>query len=157
MKTLNFLILMLCLSCGNVRRVDTAEVKRRMSDYKVRKISTEDIMSEADAWGQSLKADFAQNPEQLCNLVKTDSMKVEIVFFDKKLVKYGNPKIDQVLEAYSFASNTKQEIPDNLQKLDDSTVLYTFKSLNVSKSCKPDLVLVYMSNKYLIRKLNPKK
>jgi hypothetical protein len=153
MKVLILIFTFLCFACGNVKRVDTAEVKRRMNDYKVRKIVDADIMYTAEIWGADLKANLLAKPEQLCNAnFIIEEAKVEVLSPPFK-VSDPNPKIQEVLAAYTFADNNKQSVPDNMQKINDSTVIYSFQTNLHEAKCKASLVLLYLPNREIIRKV----
>jgi hypothetical protein len=153
MKYFLIIFSMFFVSCGNVKRVDTAEVKRRMNDYKVRKISDADILYTAEIWGQQLKKDLLANPKQLCekNLI-VEGARINGLVLPYK-VEGNNPKIQQVLDAYSFSAESKQILPDNMQKVNDSTVLYSFQTNFQSAKCKASLVLLYLPNREIVRKV----
>jgi hypothetical protein len=153
MKAIILFFSILCFSCGNVKRVDTAEVKRRMNDYKVRKIVDADIMYTAEVWGQQLKADLLSKPEQLCTTnFKLEEARIEVLF-PPFAVADPNPKIQKILSAYTFANTNKETVPDNMQKINDSTVLYSFQTNFQSAKCKASLVLLYLPNREIVRKV----
>jgi hypothetical protein len=49
------------ISCGQVKRVDTAEVKQLMSDYKIKKVNQEEIIDKANTLGKSISEKFNGN------------------------------------------------------------------------------------------------
>jgi hypothetical protein len=153
MRALIIIISIACFACGNVKRVDTAEVKRRMNDYKVRKIVDADIMYTAETWGQQLKTDLMAKPEELCKSnFKLEEAHVQALTAPFKVAD-PNPKIQQVISAYIFAAENKQTVPDNMQKINDSTVLYSFQTNAKSNKCNASLVLLYLPNRVIVRKV----
>jgi hypothetical protein len=110
-------------------------------------------MYTAETWGQQLKTNLLAKPEQLCSKeFKLEEARIEVLS-PPFIVADPNPKIQQILSAYTFADNNKESVPDNMQKINDSTVLYSFQSGLQSAKCKSSLVLMYLPNREIVRKV----
>jgi hypothetical protein len=159
MKTLLLVVCCLVLiSCGNVKRVDTAEVKERMAESKIKKVSKIDILEAANNLGKlisdKINSDF--NLECIDTLI-LENQKVEILnlsLLSEKSLKNG--KIGEILEAYKYSKEQNQTLGENLQVVNDTLYLYTFpirKEASIFKKCEKDLGVVYLSKQKLIKSI----
>lgn len=144
------------LSCGQVKRVDTAEVKQLMADYKIKKVNQEEIIDKANTLGKSISDKFNGNLNIECgDKITLEGTEVELI--DLSLVTpevLKNGKIGEILEAYKFSKEQKQVIGDNIQKVNDTLYLYSFPinaNALVYKNCKKDLGFIMMSKKALVK------
>jgi hypothetical protein len=145
-------------SCGQIKRVDTAEVKQLMSDYKIKKVSQEEIIDAANNLGKSLSEKLNGNLNIECSdKINIDNTEIELV--DMSLVSVEslkNGKIGEILEAYKYSKEQKQTIGDNIQKVNDTLYLYSFPinaTSLVYKNCKKDLGLIMMQKKALVKSI----
>jgi hypothetical protein len=144
------------ISCGKVKRVDTAEVKQLMSDYKIKKVNQEEIIDVANTLGKSISDKFNGELNIECaDKITLEGTEIELI--DLSLVTpeaLKNGKVGEILEAYKFSKEQKQLIGDNIQKVNDTLYLYSFpiktNSL-VYKNCKKDLGFIMMSKKALVK------
>ncbi|MCP9757608.1 hypothetical protein EGI26_20795 [Lacihabitans sp. CCS-44] len=145
-------------SCGQVKRVDTAEVKQLMADYKIKKVNQEEIIDMANTLGKSISEKFNGNLNIECgDKISVDGTEVELI--DLSLVTaetLKNGKIGEILEAYKYSKEQKQTIGDNIQKVNDTLYLYSFPiqvSSLVYKNCRKDLGLIMMPKKALVKSI----
>ena len=154
---ISFLLLSL-FSCGQVKRVDTAEVKQLMSDYKIKKVNQEEIIDVANTLGKAISEKFNGQLNIECgDKITLEGTEIELI--DLSLVTdetMKNGKIGEILEAYKYSKEQKQAIGDNIQKVNDTLYLYSFpintNSL-VYKNCKKDLGLIMMPKKALVKSI----
>lgn len=145
-------------SCGQVKRVDTAEVKQLMSDYKIKKVNQEEIIDVANTLGKAISEKFNGQLNIECgDKITLEGTEIELI--DLSLVTdeaMKNGKIGEILEAYKYSKEQKQAIGDNIQKVNDTLYLYSFpinaNSL-VYKNCNKDLGLIMMSKKALVKSI----
>jgi uncharacterized Zn finger protein len=144
------------ISCGQVKRVDTAEVKQLMSDYKIKKVNQEEIIDKANTLGKSISEKFNGNLNIECgDKITLEGTEVELI--DLSLVTaeaLKNGKVGEILEAYKYSKEQKQIIGDNIQKVNDTLYLYSFpiqENSLVYKNCKKDLGFIMMSKKALVK------
>ena len=157
MKNLAFLIFsILLVSCGQIRRVDTAEVKQLMADFKIKKVNQEEIIEEANVIGTSISEKFNGN----LNIECSDHILFEgkdIQLIDLNLLNDAdlkNGKIGEILEAYKFSKDQKEIIGNNIQKVNDTLYLYSFPinpNALIYKNCKKDLGLIMLPKKALVK------
>lgn len=145
-------------SCGQVKRVDTAEVKQLMADYKIKKVNQEEIIDVANTLGKTISEKFNGNLNIECgDKISVDGTEVELI--DLSLVTaetLKNGKIGEILEAYKYSKEQKQTIGDNIQKVNDTLYLYSFPiqvSSLVYKNCRKDLGLIMMPKKALVKSI----
>ncbi len=162
MRNMKTVLLVVCclvlLSCGNVKRVDTAEVKERMAESKIKKVNKIDILEAANNLGKliSEKINGDYNIECIDTLI-LENQKVEILnlsLLSEKSLKNG--KIGEILEAYRYSKEQNQALGENLQVVNDTLYLYTFpikKEALVFKKCQKDLGIVYLSKQQLIKSI----
>lgn len=159
MKTLLLIFSSLLLvSCGKVKRVDTAEVKARMSEYKIKKVSKIDILNAANTLGSSIAEKVNGNYNIECiDALTIENQKVELLnlsLLSEESLKNG--KVGEILEAYKYSKEQNQVLGDNLQVVNDTLYLFTFPIKNdalVYKNCQKDLGLIYLSKQSLIKSL----
>jgi len=155
----NIIILFLIfglISCGQVKRVDTAEVKQLMADYKIKKVNQEEIIDVANTLGKSISEKFNGNLNIECgDKISLDGNEVELIDLSLATAEtLKNGKIGEILEAYKYSKEQKQTIGDNIQKVNDTLYLYSFPiqvSSLVYKNCHKDLGLIMMSKKALVK------
>lgn len=146
------------ISCGQVKRVDTAEVKQLMSDYKIKKVNQEEIIDVANTLGKSISEKLNGQLNIECgDKITLDGTEIELI--DLSLVtaeSMKNGKIGEILEAYKYSKEQKQTIGDNIQKVNDTLYLYSFPinaNALVFKNCKKDLGLIMMPKKGLVKSI----
>lgn len=154
---ISFLLLGL-FSCGQVKRVDTAEVKQLMSDYKIKKVNQEEIIDVANTLGKAISEKFNGQLNIECgdkiNLEGTEIELIDLSLVTAETMKNG--KIGEILEAYKYSNEQKQAIGDNIQKVNDTLYLYSFpinSNSLVYKNCNKDLGLIMMSKKALVKSI----
>ncbi|MCP9768063.1 hypothetical protein EGI22_09070 [Lacihabitans sp. LS3-19] len=146
------------ISCGNVKRVDTAEVKEHMAEYKIRKVSKIDILEAANKLGKSISEKVNGDFNIECvDALTLENQKVELLnlsFLNEESLKNG--KIGEILEAYKFSKEQNQALGENLQIVNDTLYFYTFpikKEALVFKNCEKDLGVIYLSKQQLIKSI----
>ncbi|HLO45284.1 MAG TPA: hypothetical protein VK175_13195 [Leadbetterella sp.] len=149
-------VFLVLVSCGQVKRVDTAEVKQLMSDYKIKKVNQEEIIDVANTLGKSISEKFNGNLNIECgDKITLEGNTIELI--DLGLLKEAdlkNGKKGEILEAYKYSKEQNQVIGDNIQRIDDTLYLYSFpisKGSLVYTNCHKDLGLVMMSKKALVK------
>ena len=153
MKNSLLILAILAFAACHVKRVDTTEVKKRMKDYKVRRVSDADILYTAELWGQELKIAIIANPQLLCDATfQIQEVKAQALYAPFKVLD-PNPKLQNLIEAYNYSSSQNLTSPYNLQQINDSTVLYTFQTKLKTAKCNPGLVLLYLPNRLILRKI----
>jgi uncharacterized Zn finger protein len=157
-QIVKFVLIFSMLSCGQVKRVDTAEVKQLMSDYKIKKVSQEEIIDAANSLGKSLSEKLNGNLNIECGdkitMEGTEIELIELSLVSEESLKNG--KIGEILEAYKYSKDQKQTIGDNIQKVNDTLYLYSFpinSNSLVYKNCKKDLGLIMLSKKALVKSI----
>ncbi len=140
MKTFQFFPLVLVLlSCRQIKRVDTAEVKKHINDYKIVKVDNATINLQAEKFGRgvidSVYRELISSPSicKLSELPLVDSLqknsRVQI-----SLRTLGQPQIasdtlypqeKSILEAYQYSFENKLRMDDNLQRIVDTLFIYT--------------------------------
>jgi uncharacterized Zn finger protein len=159
MKNISLLILsVIIVSCGQVKRVDTAEVKQLMADYKIKKVNQEEIIDVANTLGKSISTKLNGSLNIECgDKIQIDGVDIELIQLSLLTeAELKNGKKGEILEAYKYSKEQNQAIGDNIQKLNDTAYLYTFPittSALINKNCKKDLGLVLMPKKNLVKSI----
>ncbi len=117
------------VACTQVDRVNTTAVKDQMNNYKIRKIKPSDFLAQAKIEGEKLKNSIDSSA---CNLNLIDSLaqneQIEIkIYHLNSLPPIADTKLSEIMEAYRYAAQQGQEIPDNYQALADDKYNYCFK------------------------------
>ena len=148
-------------SCGNIKRVDTTEVKAKMEEYKIKRISDTSIVEWGNEEGEKIAEFFTKNPNLECqDEYSVEGSLVNLVSFDSGKFSHKNKLVNQLVEAYQYSYENQQATGNNLQKIDDSTFVFSFpipeKTMIFSK-CKKHLVLAFINKSKLIKDHNSEK
>ena len=156
-----FFVLIFSFSCGNVQRVDTAIVKEKMGNYKIKKVMEVDIVHQAEKEGDEIIDQLLQGKIVNTNC-KFEFKKPVIKKFDllntQNLVlsDFKNNKLNDLLEAYCYGIKNKEQMSNNIQQISDSILVYTFlidkRFLSLAK-CNKNLGIVYFSKQELVKSL----
>lgn len=166
------------LNCTNVEKVDTTSVKEHLGDYKIKKISPEEIIAQAEKSGGDSKVIIEKqlNDEDLvkrsaCDFglfPVADSLNtlspgsVKMVRIEELKGGIFHPKEKEVLEAYQYSFEKDEASGTNIQQLNDTLYLFTIpvsKKSAYSKSClskDPDaygVVELLLNKSRLIRQI----
>ncbi len=156
-----FLVFIFNFSCGNVQRVDTAAVKEKMGDYKIKKVKEVDIVhlveQEGDEIINQLLQDKVVNINCKLELQKPVIKKFELLNTENIVISdIKNNKLKGLLEAYCYGIKNKEQMSNNIQQISDSTLVFTFlideRFLSLAK-CNKNLGIVYFSKQELVKSL----
>ncbi|MFN3587843.1 MAG: hypothetical protein ACK4UP_00575 [Spirosomataceae bacterium] len=134
-----FLLIGILLSCGQVKRVDTAEVKKHINDYKIVKVDNATINLQAEKFGRgvvdSVYRILISNPTicQLSEIALVDSLqknsRIHISLRTSQQLQNTSdtlyPQERSILEAYQYSFENKLRMDDNLQRIVDTLFIYT--------------------------------
>ena len=162
MKNISFLIVIFFnFSCGNVQRVDTARVKEKMGNYKIKKVKEVDIVHQAEKEGDEIINQLLKNKIVNANC-KFEFQKPVIKKFDLLntenivLSDFKNNKLKDLLEAYCYGIKNKEQMSNNIQQISDSILVFTFfidKRFLSLANCNKNLGIVYFSKQELVKSL----
>lgn len=130
-----FFLLVIMMACSNVDRLDTADIKRKMDNYKIKKVSSAQIMTQLNTRGKDLKNEIegfgniscAQARQKVDSLSKVYEVTLELVdisTIDVSQVKNDKEKL--LYEAYTYDFRNAKKAAENGQKIDESTYVYSF-------------------------------
>jgi hypothetical protein len=143
------------IACGNVKRVDTGEVKAKMEEYKIKKISEATLVEWGNEEGEKLVSFFEKNPNLECqDEYKIEGSKISMIDYDSPAKIAENTVVQQLIEAYKYSYQNKQEAGNNLQKINDSTYVFSFPisaKTMIFNNCKKQLALAFLSKSSLIK------
>ena len=148
MKNISILLLIIInMSCSNVERLDTTQIKGEMEGYKIKRISSTQITYQVETLGseisQALTKDFEKQMkgiskargEEICQLKDMSLIDSLSKTYGLKIRLLGQPDIGsnnslyakekEVLEAYADNASKKLSLSDNIQKIGDSLFVYT--------------------------------
>ncbi|MFN3784720.1 MAG: hypothetical protein ACK4R6_12450 [Spirosomataceae bacterium] len=173
------LLALLFSGCGQVKRVDTAEVKKHINDYKIVKVDNATINLQAEKFGRgvvdSVYRELISSLAicQLADLPLVDSLqknsRVQISLRTVGQPQSASdtlyPQEKSILEAYQYSFENKLRMDDNLQRIVDTLFIYTRPVLTQKTPLSPCLgnkdaafqVLVMRMTKADIIKSLPKK
>lgn len=156
LKSVSILIFFLgAIACGNVKRVDTGEVKAKMDEYKIKKISEATLVEWGNEEGEKLVSFFEKNPNLECqDEYKIQNIKIRMIDYDSPAKSAENTVVQQLIEAYQYSYQNKQEAGNNLQKINDSIYVFSFPisaKTMIFNSCKKQLALAFLSKSSLIK------
>jgi hypothetical protein len=119
-----FLPLLVVISCtSNVEKLDTAAVKAKMGEYKIKKVSEADIMTSLNKLGtQTVNA--LQNKG--CQI---DSLQPETARYLKRISFTVNSQLEKeqgILQALQYSIENNQTVEPTPQKLNDTLYAYYF-------------------------------
>lgn len=149
MKNISIILVvfLINISCSNVERLDTTQVKGEMEGYKIKRVSPAQITSQVETLGselsKALTLDFEKQMkgmsktrgEEICQLQNMDLIDSLSKTYGLTIRLLGQPDIGsnnslyakekEVLEAYADNAEKKLEMSDNIQKIGDSLFVYT--------------------------------
>ncbi len=145
--TLILPILTFNMSCSNLERLDTTQIKNEMEGYKIKRVSPTQITYQVETLGtaisQALTQDFEKQMkqmskargEEICQLKNMSLIDSLSKKYNLKIRLLGQPDIGsnndlyvkekEVLEAYADNASKKLSMSDNIQKIGDSLFIYT--------------------------------
>lgn len=135
------------MSCSNMERLDTSQIKDEMEGYKIKRVSPTQITYQVETLGseisQALTKDFEKQMkgisktrgEEICQLKDMTLIDSLSKTYGLKIRLLGQPdtgsnntlyvKEKEVLEAYADNASKKLSMSDNIQKIGDSLFVYT--------------------------------
>lgn len=135
------------MSCSNMERLDTTQIKGEMEGYKIKRVSPTQITYQVETLGseisQALTKDFEKQMkgiskargEEICQLKDMTLIDSLSKTYGLKIRLLGQPDIGsnnslyvkekEVLEAYADNASKKLSMSDNIQKIGDSLFVYT--------------------------------
>jgi len=185
-RILSCLALSICFfSCNNKRLENTKELSTEIKASKIVRVTNTQLIYTVDEWGKkisklsqkSLLEALAKNPENAAELC-SDPSKVVIIGALQK--EYGvkislltasdtnninlNKKEQELLQAYLYSASSNAPLSDNVQPLNDTTVVYNLPAdIQICKTClgdkKPSFALwrLLFDKKEILRKVDVKK
>ncbi|WP_394990922.1 hypothetical protein [Emticicia sp.] len=140
-------VLLINMSCSNMERLDTTQIKDEMEGYKIKRVSPTQITYQVETLGseisQALTKDFEKQMkgiskargEEICQLKDISLIDSLSKAYGLKIRLLGQPDIGsnnslyvkekEVLEAYADNASKKLSMSDNIQKIGDSLFVYT--------------------------------
>ena len=149
MKNISIILLLLIfnMSCSNMERLDTTQIKDEMEGYKIKRVSPTQITYQVETLGseisQALTQDFEKQMkgiskargEEICQLKDMSLIDSLSKTYGLKIRLLGQPDIGsnnslyvkekEVLEAYADNVSKNLSLGDNIQKIGDSLFVYT--------------------------------
>ncbi len=138
MKIRSIALLLISLSaCTSPERLDTSALKSTMEGYKIKRISSAQILAEVNQIGDTLSKSLNQTylqqkePSDYTNKFVdslTQQYQLKIRLLTEKDLTTNNAlfqKEKEVLEAYSEANKQGVPLEANIQKIEDSLLIYT--------------------------------
>jgi hypothetical protein len=77
-----------------------------------------------------------------------------MIDYDSPAKSAENTVVQQLIEAYQYSYQNKQEAGNNLQKINDSVYVFSFPisaKTTIFNSCKKQLALAFLSKSSLIK------
>ncbi|MPR34928.1 hypothetical protein GBK04_16600 [Cytophagaceae bacterium SJW1-29] len=178
---------LLLAGCNTDNRIQqTAALKQEMNAAEIKRVTNPQLIATVDEWGKELVAEarkalekeLGRNPQQATALCQ-DSQKVPLIAamdraYGVKIQLMGPadvknqslaPKERELLDAYLYNAENNLPQSDNVQKLNDTLLLYTapvpLESL-ICKTCFKDQQVTFavwrvlFDRKAVIRKMNAK-
>ena len=158
MKKIGILIISLAFTaCGNVQRVDTAAVKQKMGDYKIKKINQEEIQNQVNLLGSSYAKAIAQTNVCDSTLAIKEANTVRLLN-NEELSKGLNltGKAKETMEALSYGVTHGEDIVLNTQRINDTTYMFSFSLTKLKPGlnpCKKTIGLVFFERAKIIKSL----
>ena len=185
-RIISCLALCFCLySCNNKRLENTKELSTEIKSSKIVRVTNTQLIYTVDEWGKkisklsqkSLLEAMAKDPEHAKELC-ADPARVAIIGALEK--EYGvkisllsasdtsninlNKKEQELLQAYLYSAKSNAPLSDNVQPLNDTTVVYNVPAdLLICKTCMSDktpsfaLWRLLFDKKEILRKVDVKK
>ncbi len=160
-KSAGFILVLLVLSasllgCFNVERVDSPAIREEIKSRTVKQITSQQFTAITQLWGKDFASSIQKemerylaatkvNPAEICGirgLYKTDSVKkiyrLQVKLLTRKDLsnKALSPKEIQVLDAFAYNAENKLPPSENVQKLNDSLMLFSLQLPYNSAICK---------------------
>ena len=170
--------------CNNTRVENTKELSNEIKASKIVRVTNTQLIYTVDEWGKkisklaqkSLEEALAKNPEKAGEFCKNPS---EIPIIGAMEKKYGvkisllgpddrnnaqlNKKEKELLEAYLYSAKNNASLSDNVQPINDTTVVYNVPAnLEICKTCLGDktptfaLWRLLFDKKEILRKVDVK-
>jgi hypothetical protein len=170
--------------CNNTRVENTKELSNEIKASKIIRVTNTQLIYTVDEWGKkisklaqkSLEEALLKNPEKAGELCKNPA---EIPLIGAMEKKYGvkisllgpddiqnaglDKKEKELLEAYLYSARNKAELSDNVQPVNDTTIVYNVPAnLQICKTCMgdktPDFALwrLLFDKKEILRKVDVK-
>jgi hypothetical protein len=146
-----FSALTLVSTACHVKRVDNTEIREMIKSEKILKITDKEMVIEASSLGLEIKDSLLKSADP-CSVKQIGSTKISFLASPSAL-QDKNKKLREVIEAYAYAEETKTAAPDNVQKINDSTIVYTFMNTKAKSDCLNQIALLYLSKKTLVARL----
>jgi hypothetical protein len=160
-KILPILLILVNFSCSNIEKLDTGAVKKKMNNYKIKKILEVDIIKQTETLGDNLvaKINNAAPQENCIPEIGADSLS-KIYFLSleniEELKTKSTGKLAELLDAYQYALNNQQDISNNIQKINDTSFLFTFKLKKehwLNLNCGKKIVLADFKKSEIIKSM----
>jgi hypothetical protein len=157
-----FTLIFVLLACGDVRRVDTTEVKKIMQKSKIQKITESEFANLGNEAGAEIYKEFSEGINLECqDQYIYKGKQIELFDIDETdyLKKIKNPKQKELLEAYDFGLKNNQAPGNNIQKINDSTYIFTFafeKTSDFNKKCGKEIGVIYLKKEALMESIYQK-
>ena len=131
------LILFQLISCGNIKKLDTEKVKEQMKKSTIKKVMEKDILVEIENQTSKISIKDCQSEGMEMTDLKDNTFK---------------GKTFEVMQAYQYSISKNETIGSNLQKINDTTYLYTIPvPEEISKKCGKVLAYRYFNKTEIIK------
>lgn len=158
MKKLGILIVSVAfMACGNVHRVDTAAVKQKMGDYKIKKVNEEEIQNQVNLLGSNYAKAIAQT--NVCDSTLTIKEANIVTLLNNEELSKGinlSGKAKETMEALSYGVSHGEDIGLNTQRINDTTYMFSFSLTKLKPElnpCKKAIGLVFFEKGKVIKSL----
>jgi hypothetical protein len=117
MEKFSVLFLVLFIASCNTKRIDTSQMVNEMKKVEVKRITSNQISSFANEWGNEILADLNKNQTDINYLEY--NYKVKITKLDLSNIDFSQMdlKEKQIIEASQYNSSNNIPIPPNLQAI----------------------------------------
>lgn len=146
------------LSCGNMERLDTSQLKEEMKTHKIKKVSEAEILSTLNENGTRVAkllniSDCDLQKSRLDSLVSVPNFKIEAI--EPESYRATTDLEKQLMEALQFSLEGKTKFEPTPQKLSDSEYAFYFSNepFNCPESNKPFWKITYQKDR-LIQSMN---
>ncbi|RRB04975.1 hypothetical protein [Larkinella rosea] len=181
----SFLLLFFASSCNPERTQNTKALAQEMNDHKIKRVTDAQLTTTVDEWGKSLvliarktltsQLNKTAGDPALCTLkalpaIQKAEAKYAVTIDLLSAKDTANPVLNtkerELLGAYVYNAENKLEQTDNIQKLNDTLLVYNSPVPTgdlICKTCADNAALPFVvwrivfSKREVIRRIDPKK
>lgn len=142
-------------ACGQVKQVDTSDIKDIMRNSKVKRVTEKDLLGMVSKIGEEASIKLNGDYKIECvNQLDFDGNTIEL--YNTQLLSDNDQSVKgQLLDAYKFGFQNKENVGSNIQKINDTLYVYSFpieEKTFLRTSCGNDLAFVLISKTQLVKK-----